>query len=170
MSRWVAHHRHLSPKLSGEQPSPKRRGRPPRPASAQPAAPLRVVSGRQAAWPCWLLRSSVLILALSRVDSDNDWYPPDLTSRFLRAIKVMLNVLRCLRSKILSIESWVESPVRMSSRSLEPRKTERMFKVAKTRCFRPWSRLLGRSNQRLRAQSERLHEASSLEKPNGCSK
>jgi len=31
-------------------------------------------------------------------------------------------------------------------------------------------RLLGRSNQRLRAPSERLHETLSLEKTNGCSK
>jgi transposase len=48
VSRWVAHHRHLCPKLSPDQPPPRRRGRPPASVPVQPRQ--RVLSARQAAW------------------------------------------------------------------------------------------------------------------------
>jgi transposase len=48
VSRWVAHHRHLCPKPSPDQPCRRRRGKPPASVPVQPRQ--RVLSARQAAW------------------------------------------------------------------------------------------------------------------------
>lgn len=48
VSRWVAHHRHLCPKPSPDQPQPRRRGKPPASVAVPPKQ--RVLSARQAAW------------------------------------------------------------------------------------------------------------------------
>lgn len=48
VSRWVAHHRHLSPPRSPDQPRPTHRGKPP--LTAPPAPAPHRLSARQAAW------------------------------------------------------------------------------------------------------------------------
>jgi transposase len=50
VSGWVARHRHLLPASDPATPTPRRRGRPPAPASAVPPASPRRCSARQAAW------------------------------------------------------------------------------------------------------------------------